>query len=65
MRPCSKQLRGEPFVAKKAMAVDLFPHTPHTELVILFEREKESKQELVVDSENICTDKPVDPQPET
>ncbi|XP_041781994.1 tRNA (uracil-5-)-methyltransferase homolog A isoform X1 [Anopheles merus] len=65
MRPCSKQLRGEPFVAKKAMAVDLFPHTPHTELVVLFEREKKSKQELVVDSQNICTDKPVDPQPET
>lgn len=42
MRPCSKQLRGEPFIAKRAIAVDLFPHTPHTELVILFEREPEN-----------------------
>ncbi|XP_050072056.1 tRNA (uracil-5-)-methyltransferase homolog A [Anopheles maculipalpis] len=49
MRPCSKQLRGNAFVAKKAIAVDLFPHTPHTELVILFEREAESKPELVAE----------------
>jgi tRNA (uracil-5-)-methyltransferase len=32
-------LKGDPFFAKKAVAVDMFPHTPHTELVILFERE--------------------------
>ncbi|XP_050097245.1 tRNA (uracil-5-)-methyltransferase homolog A [Anopheles aquasalis] len=46
MRPCSKQLRGEPFVARKAIAVDLFPHTPHTELVILFEREPETADDV-------------------
>ncbi|XP_053670609.1 tRNA (uracil-5-)-methyltransferase homolog A [Anopheles nili] len=42
MRDCSKQLRGEPFTVKKAIAVDLFPHTPHTELIVLFEREPEA-----------------------
>ncbi|KAL6885546.1 hypothetical protein ACP4OV_010325 [Aristida adscensionis] len=29
---------SEPFVPKRAMAVDLFPHTPHCEMVMLFER---------------------------
>ncbi|XP_019453974.1 PREDICTED: zinc finger CCCH domain-containing protein 24-like isoform X2 [Lupinus angustifolius] len=29
---------SEPFKPVKAMAVDLFPHTPHCELVMLFER---------------------------
>uniref|UniRef100_A0A3F2YU11 tRNA (uracil(54)-C(5))-methyltransferase n=1 Tax=Anopheles christyi TaxID=43041 RepID=A0A3F2YU11_9DIPT len=65
MRPCSKQLRGEPFVAKKAMAVDLFPHTPHTELIILFERETEGKPELDVNTANNCTDEPANEQPHT
>lgn len=29
---------SEPFKPIKAMAVDLFPHTPHCELVMLLER---------------------------
>ncbi|KAF8749570.1 hypothetical protein HU200_012585 [Digitaria exilis] len=29
---------SEPFVPKRAMAVDLFPHTSHCEMVMLFER---------------------------
>ncbi|GBG71314.1 hypothetical protein CBR_g8736 [Chara braunii] len=29
---------SEPFTPVKAMAVDLFPHTPHCEVVMLFER---------------------------
>ena len=29
---------SEPFQPVKAMAVDLFPHTPHCELVMLLER---------------------------
>ena len=37
-RPTSKALPGDPFLPKKAVAVDLFPHTRHFELVILFER---------------------------
>ena len=30
---------SEPFRPVKAMAVDLFPHTPHCEMVMLLERE--------------------------
>ncbi|XP_055299211.1 tRNA (uracil-5-)-methyltransferase homolog A [Sitodiplosis mosellana] len=37
-RPCSKTLKGEPFVLKEAAAVDMFPHTEHIEMVLLFER---------------------------
>jgi len=29
---------SEPFIPKRAMAVDLFPHTSHCEMVMLFER---------------------------
>jgi tRNA (uracil-5-)-methyltransferase len=59
-RPCSKSMKGDPFVAKLAVAVDMFPHTPHTELVILFEREVEKMQtdntvEDVVAAENSAT----------
>ncbi|SPP76543.1 tRNA (uracil-5-)-methyltransferase homolog A [Drosophila guanche] len=42
-RPESKQYKGEPFYPKSAVAVDMFPHTAHTELVILFEREPKTK----------------------
>jgi len=38
-RPCSKILKGHPFVPKVAIPVDMFPHTPHTELILLFERQ--------------------------
>ena len=34
----SKSLRGSPFVVAKAQPVDLFPHTPHHELVFLLLR---------------------------
>lgn len=50
-RPCSKTLRGNPFQLKEAAAVDMFPHTDHIEMVLLFERlvnepkTKESKNE--------------------
>ncbi|XP_057575376.1 tRNA (uracil-5-)-methyltransferase homolog B isoform X2 [Hippopotamus amphibius kiboko] len=32
----AKKLLGEPFVLRQAVPVDLFPHTPHCELVLLF-----------------------------
>ena len=35
----SKRVKGRPFVAQKAVAVDLFPHTDHCEMVVLLERE--------------------------
>ncbi|XP_054734993.1 tRNA (uracil-5-)-methyltransferase homolog A isoform X1 [Anastrepha obliqua] len=41
-RPESKQYKGDPFFPKTAIAVDMFPHTTHTELVILFERKAQS-----------------------
>lgn len=37
-RPTSKAFRGVPFRPIRATGVDLFPHTPHGELVILLER---------------------------
>lgn len=40
-RPSSRTLSGNPFTPKLAAAVDLFPHTPHMELVVLFERDKD------------------------
>lgn len=30
---------------KRAIPVDLFPHTPHAELIVLFEREPEQDEE--------------------
>ena len=38
--PMTKTLPGNPFLPKKVVAVDLFPHTNHYELIILFERFK-------------------------
>ncbi|CAF1648014.1 unnamed protein product [Adineta ricciae] len=37
-RPRSRAYQGEPFVAVTSTAVDLFPHTPHYELFVLFQR---------------------------
>lgn len=41
-RPSSRALSGNPFTPKVAAAVDLFPHTPHMELVVLFERDRDT-----------------------
>ena len=41
VRPTSKRLTGPRFLPVKAVPVDLFPHTTHCEMVLLFEREKE------------------------
>ena len=38
IREPSRRLQGDAFVLKKAVPIDLFPHTPHCELVLLFER---------------------------
>ncbi|VDP48345.1 unnamed protein product [Schistosoma mattheei] len=37
-RPCSKKFTGIPFVPTMAEAVDLFPQTLHTEVILLLER---------------------------
>ncbi|XP_072029493.1 tRNA (uracil-5-)-methyltransferase homolog A-like isoform X2 [Amphiura filiformis] len=41
-RPTSNKHKGLPFWPVKAVPVDLFPHTKHCELIILFERELKS-----------------------
>lgn len=50
-RPESKQYKGEPFYPKTAVAVDMFPHTTHTELVILFERDSKTTPAESVEQE--------------
>lgn len=42
-RDTSKTLSGDPFLPKAAVAVDMFPHTDHYELVIYFERVEREK----------------------
>jgi len=42
-RPSSKKLKGVPFKPKKALGVDLFPHTDGVERIVLFERDKNQK----------------------
>lgn len=37
-RASSNNYRGDPFVVTKVVPVDMFPHTPHCELVLLMER---------------------------
>lgn len=37
-RPASKTMPGNPMLPVCAIPVDLFPHTPHCELIVLFER---------------------------
>ena len=39
-RSVSTSMTGTPFVPVKAIAVDMFPHTEHCEVVVLFERMK-------------------------
>ncbi|XP_036369132.1 tRNA (uracil-5-)-methyltransferase homolog A isoform X3 [Octopus sinensis] len=52
MRPKSRRNKGEPFFAVKAIPVDLFPHTKHCELVVMFERKQEP--EAVQEPEKVC-----------
>lgn len=49
-RPESKSLDGEFFVPIKAVAVDLFPHTKHCELVVCFKRWDMVKKEASMTS---------------
>lgn len=49
-RPCSKTLKGEPFILTKAVGVDMFPHTEHKEMVLLFERFLDDKKDLHIES---------------
>ncbi|XP_070573443.1 tRNA (uracil-5-)-methyltransferase homolog A-like isoform X2 [Ptychodera flava] len=42
-RPTSNRIKGEPFKPVCAVPVDLFPHTKHCEMIIVFERERSKK----------------------
>ncbi|ORC88909.1 tRNA (uracil-5-)-methyltransferase [Trypanosoma theileri] len=45
-KPSTKAYRGMPFDVTAAFAVDLFPHTPHVEMVaVLVRREEEEEEE--------------------
>ena len=37
-RDKNKAKKSEPFRLKKAIPIDMFPHTDHCEMVLLFER---------------------------
>ncbi|XP_068633219.1 tRNA (uracil-5-)-methyltransferase homolog A [Battus philenor] len=50
-RASSKTLRGAPFAPVRAIPVDMFPHTRHIELAILFEREPEHMTQKPHDQE--------------
>lgn len=41
-RPFSNKFKGWPFVPRKAIPFDLFPHTAHCELITEFERQEQS-----------------------
>lgn len=68
-RPESKQYKGEPFYPKTAVAVDMFPHTTHTELVILFERAaklaQSSNEEATIETKAEATSETVEATSET
>ena len=44
-RERSHRIKGLPFRPLKAIPIDLFPHTDHCEVVLLFERLEEEKRE--------------------
>lgn len=59
-RGTSNSVSTAPFRPVKARAVDLFPHTPHCELVMLFEREEPTSQEVKPETNvNTSTDESI------
>ncbi|XP_072949423.1 tRNA (uracil-5-)-methyltransferase homolog A [Epargyreus clarus] len=54
-RPTSKTLRGAPFAPVAAVPVDMFPHTKHVELVVLFQREENSAAAEVESADKAVT----------
>lgn len=55
-RPQSKQYKGEFFIPVRAIPIDLFPHTPHFELVILFERWEEQRWNRIMEGNPLPQD---------
>ncbi|KAM6165254.1 tRNA (uracil-5-)-methyltransferase homolog A isoform 2-T2 [Erethizon dorsatum] len=58
-RAPSNRVKGTPFRPVKAMAVDLFPQTPHCEMLILFERVEYPNGTGTLE----CQDPPAQPPP--
>ncbi|XP_037801253.1 tRNA (uracil-5-)-methyltransferase homolog A-like isoform X2 [Penaeus monodon] len=52
----SKQYKGDFFIPIRAVPIDLFPHTPHFELVILFERWDELKWRRIMEGDPLPRD---------
>lgn len=63
VRAPSKSTSGEPFVPIKARPVDLFPHTPHTELVMMFQRGTPDVETTIAASK-YAADNPLPPRPD-
>ncbi|KAK7063117.1 tRNA methyltransferase 2, partial [Halocaridina rubra] len=55
-RPKSKNYRGEFFVPIRAAIVDMFPQTPHYELLIVFERWEERKWRRIMEGNPLPRD---------
>lgn len=51
IQPKARHTRGEPFIVDKAVPVDLFPHTKHTELVVMLTRSEPGSQAKVEEPE--------------
>ncbi|XP_037814326.1 tRNA (uracil-5-)-methyltransferase homolog A [Lucilia sericata] len=63
-RPESKQYKGEPFYPVTAVAVDMFPHTTHTEMIVLFERKTPEVKDEKVENETKIEEEKVEKQEE-
>nr|CAD7399028.1 unnamed protein product [Timema cristinae] len=53
--PSSKTYRGAPWVPIRAVAVDMFPHTAHCELVVYFERLHSETQEALSEDSTVLS----------
>ncbi|XP_077298668.1 tRNA (uracil-5-)-methyltransferase homolog A [Arctopsyche grandis] len=62
-RASSKTMHGDPFFLTKAIAVDMFPFTKHTEMVLLFERLEEDEPTVTPSESSSITTENVDVEP--
>ncbi|XP_012631998.1 tRNA (uracil-5-)-methyltransferase homolog A isoform X1 [Microcebus murinus] len=64
-RAPSNRVKGTPFQPVKAVAVDLFPQTPHCEMLILFQRVEHSNGTGVLGPQDPSAQPPPGPQDDT
>ena len=60
-RPTSTSFPGAPFAPTKAYALDLFPHTPHCELIVVLERESSPTPAVATDAVAAAAGAPTEP----